>query len=369
MIFSIFKQIKQQIVLLVCCFSFIGYSQGIRLSDNAQISVLTCGSGNEMYSIFGHTAIRVTDNLNGFDVVYNYGMFDFSTPNFYAKFIKGDLLYSIGQENFNDFLATYKYHNRSVNEQYLDLTLDQKQTILDRIQSQLSSNERYYQYQFINNNCTTKVVDLLNEVLEKPINTEFEGNVDSQRNVLNSFLTKNYFEKLGMNLLFGKNVDKDNDKVFLPEKLMHSISFSTNGNKKLEQNDILHYKQIENQLNTNWNTIYFFSILCLILAFLSRIKIIQFVIFFLVGILGTIILVVSLYTNHSELVWNESLLLFNPLYFFLAITKFRKVLVKVLFGFILLFLLIASFDKVLIVSPLLLLEIVYLYQIFIIKKK
>lgn len=362
--FKILKYIKQQVLFLVCCFSFVGYSQGLKLSDNAQVSVLTCGSGEEMYSIFGHTAIRITDNLNGLDVVYNYGMFDFSTPNFYTKFIKGDLLYSIGQENYNDFLATYKYYNRSINEQYLNLTLEQKQAVFDKIQHQLMTEERNYQYKFIDNNCTTKVVDLLNDVLDKPINTKFDGNSDSQRNILNSFLSNHYFEKLGINLLFGINVDKINQKVFLPEKLMHSVSQSTNGNQKLEQNNILHYEKIENSSKSNWNTIYFFSIICLILAFLSRIKFMQYIFFFSVGVLGTVILIVSLFTSHSELVWNESLLLFNPLYFFLGIKKFRKVIIKILGASIILFLIIASLEKTLIVLPLLLLEIVYLNGMF-----
>ncbi|WP_177764130.1 DUF4105 domain-containing protein [Flavobacterium sp. I3-2] len=361
---KIFKYIKQQILLLICCFSFVSYAQSLKLSDNAQISVLTCGSGDEMYSIFGHTAIRVTDDLNGLDVVYNYGMFDFSTPNFYSKFIKGDLLYSIGQENYNDFIAAYKYYNRSINEQYLNLTLNQKQAIFDKIQHQLNSEERDYQYKFIENNCTTKVVNLLDNVLEKPLEHDFEGNADSQRIILNSFLKNHYFEKLGINLLFGINVDKDNQKVFLPEKLMHSISKTTNGNQKLEQNNLLHYEKIEDSSKTNWNTIYFFSIICLILAFLSRLKFMQYFIFFLIGILGTVILVVSLFTNHSELVWNESLLLFNPLYFFLALKKFRSIIVKILWASIVLFLIIASFEKVLIVLPLLLLEICYLFQLF-----
>ena len=361
--FKILKYVKQQVLVLVCCFSFVGFSQNIKLSDNAQVSVLTCGSGEEMYALFGHNAIRITDNLNGLDVVYNYGMFDFSTPNFYSKFVKGDLLYTIGLENYNDFLSSYIHYNRSINEQYLNLTLEQKQAIFDKIQHQLATEERNYQYKFIDNNCTTKIVDLLNEVLEKPIETQFEGNSDSQRKILNSSLTNHYFEKLGMNLLFGINVDKDNEKVFLPEKLMHSISNSTNGNQRLEQNDISHYERIENSSKSNWNTIYFFSIICLILAFLSRMKFIQYIFFFSVGILGTVILIVSLFTSHSELVWNESLLLFNPLYFFLGIKKFRNVITKILGASIILFLIIASFEKTLIVLPLLLLELFYLYQL------
>ena len=75
MISKFYKILKQQILLLVCCFSFISYSQGLQLSEQAQISVLTCGPGDELYSIFGHTAIRIQDNLSGFDTVYNYGMF------------------------------------------------------------------------------------------------------------------------------------------------------------------------------------------------------------------------------------------------------------------------------------------------------
>lgn len=363
MISNFYKNLKQQIVLLVCCFSFIAHSQGLQLSDQAQISVLTCGSGDEMYSIFGHTAIRVQDNLTGFDTVYNYGMFDFNTPNFYSKFIKGDLLYSVGEENHNDFLATYKYYNRSVNEQFLNLSLEQKQAIFDKIQHQLATNERFYQYKFIDNNCTTKVVDLLNEVLEDPIEVDFEGNVDSQRNILNSFLPKNYFEKLGINLLFGKNVDKENDKVFLPEKLMHSIANTKIENRKLEQNDITHYTKIENEDNNNWNTIYFFSIICLILAFLSKVRFVQILFFGFIGILGSVILAVSLFTHHSELVWNESLFLFNPLYFLLLIGKFQKLSIKVLAVFILLFLITASLTKILIILPLLVLQVVYLFQL------
>lgn len=368
MILTFYKNLKQQIVLLICCFSFIAHSQGLQLSDQAQISILTCGSGDEMYSIFGHTAIRVQDKLTGFDTVYNYGMFDFNTPNFYSKFIKGDLLYSVGEQNFYDFIAAYTYFNRSINEQYLNLTLEQKQAVFDKIQHQLTTNERFYQYKFIDNNCTTKVVDLLNEVLDEPIAVDFEGNKDSKRNILNSFLPNNYFEKLGINLLFGKNVDKENGKVFLPEKLMHSISASTTKGEKLEQNNIVQYKKVETENKANWNTIYFFSILCLILAFLSKNKWIQVFFFGFIGFLGTLILIVSLFTSHTELVWNESLLLVNPFYFLLFINRIQKNCIKFLAVLILLFLITASFSKILIILPLLVLQVIFLLQLYIKKK-
>lgn len=361
---SIFKILKQQILIMVCCFSFIGYSQGIKLSENAQISVITCGSGNEMYSIFGHTAIRVKDNLSNLDVVFNYGMFDFNTPNFYVKFLKGDLLYSVGTENFDDFVNYYKQNNRSVNEQYLNLSAVEKQAVFDKITHQINSSERFYQYKFIDNNCTTKVVDLLNGVLSKPLETHFEGNEDTKRNILNSFLPRNYFEKLGINLVFGKNVDAHNEKVFLPEKLMHSISKTKNKYRKLEQNDIVHFSKIPETESIGWNSIYFFSIICLVFSFLSNVKWIQNLYFILIGFLGLIITFVSLFTNHMELIWNETLFLFNPLYFLLLFKKTRNVVLKMLGIGVVLFLIISSISKILILTPLILLNIVFLLQFY-----
>ena len=80
----------RKIMFLLLIFNF-SFGQNLQLSKEAQVSVLTCGLGNESYSFFGHTAIRVADPANNIDVVYNYGAFDFRTPNFVAKFAKGDL--------------------------------------------------------------------------------------------------------------------------------------------------------------------------------------------------------------------------------------------------------------------------------------
>ena len=75
-------------ILLLTLFSSNSNSQEITLSNTAEVSVLTCGTGLEIYSLFGHTAIRIKDSSNFVDQVYNYGTFDFSTPNFYLKFVK-----------------------------------------------------------------------------------------------------------------------------------------------------------------------------------------------------------------------------------------------------------------------------------------
>ena len=85
---------------------FIGqlsFSQYITYSDATEISVLTCGPGEELYSTFGHSAFRIKDSHNHIDIVYNYGMFNFNAPNFYTNFAKGKLIYKLGRNRFSNF--------------------------------------------------------------------------------------------------------------------------------------------------------------------------------------------------------------------------------------------------------------------------
>lgn len=92
---------KQNYILFFLFFLFtLAFSSQIQLSEKAEISIVTAGSGNVLYEAFGHSAIRIKDPKNGFDVVYNYGIFDFNAPNFYTNFVKGKLLYQLGSYDF-----------------------------------------------------------------------------------------------------------------------------------------------------------------------------------------------------------------------------------------------------------------------------
>lgn len=91
-----------------------------------RISLLTCGPGNDLYTTFGHTAVRVIDSSGG-DYVFNYGTFDFSTPHFYWKFTRGHLMYFLAVQNFPDFMQEYEEEHRKVTEQVLNLSEAEKQ--------------------------------------------------------------------------------------------------------------------------------------------------------------------------------------------------------------------------------------------------
>jgi hypothetical protein len=91
-----------------------------------QFSIITCAAGEEIYSIWGHTAVRVVDSVNQTDIVFNYGTFNFNEPNFIAKFLKGDLLYFVSVNNYSDFLNEYQFEKRNVYEQVLKLSNAEK---------------------------------------------------------------------------------------------------------------------------------------------------------------------------------------------------------------------------------------------------
>ena len=183
-------------------------SQTIQLSENAQVSVLTCGNGNELYSLFGHTAVRIFDPQTNTDLVYNYGAFDFATPNFVVRFSKGDLQYFVTSSTFQDFLYSYEYEERSVVEQSLDMTADQKQQLFAKLSATLISNDRFYTYKFIDRNCTTMVVDLLNEILGEKILTKVDAKDVTYREVLFPYFDNHFYEQLGTSIIFGTNSDK-----------------------------------------------------------------------------------------------------------------------------------------------------------------
>ena len=114
---------------LLCLFT--GYATSAQNdSCDLRISVLTCAPGEELYSLFGHSALRVTDSSRGSDSVFNYGTCDFTDPDCYMKFVKGQMDFFVSVEAYSDFIQTYQVEQRSVVEQTLNLSCAEKATLL-----------------------------------------------------------------------------------------------------------------------------------------------------------------------------------------------------------------------------------------------
>ena len=130
--------------------------------SNTEISVLTCSPGDEIYSIFGHTAIRVYNPNTKVDAVVNYGLFDFNQESFVYRFVKGETDYMCGVENFGSFLYSYAWRGSGVKATVLDLTDVEKERIIRVLTNDLKPQNREYRYNFAFNNCATKIRDIVN---------------------------------------------------------------------------------------------------------------------------------------------------------------------------------------------------------------
>ncbi|MEQ8575940.1 MAG: DUF4105 domain-containing protein, partial [Fulvivirga sp.] len=151
-------------ILMLIASSFMAdlSAQNIQLSEKAEINILTCGPfQGELYSAFGHSAIRVYDPVNGLDLLYNYGVFDFDQPNFYLNFARGNLNYKLAVMDYTRFRDYYIYYNRYIHEQVLNLNIEQKQKLFDFLQWNMKPENQYYLYDYFYDNCATRVRDAL----------------------------------------------------------------------------------------------------------------------------------------------------------------------------------------------------------------
>src|SRR6185295_5483513 len=168
--FSINFAMRNLILALLVLLSLTAFSQKFRLSPEAEISIITCGPWQgEVYSAFGHNAIRVYDPVNRIDDAYNYGVFDFNQPNFYLNYTRGLLLFKLGVYPYPDFRNIYIYYNRSVTEQVLNLSDLQKQAVYDFLEWNARPENETYRYDYFYNNCATQVRDVFVKVLQDSI--------------------------------------------------------------------------------------------------------------------------------------------------------------------------------------------------------
>lgn len=370
---TLLKRIFVCILLLSSIYNSFG--QDVLLSKNARVSVLTCGTGNESYSLFGHTAIRVSDIDNNLDIVYNYGAFDFDTPNFVLQFTKGDLNYFITNNRYIDFINQYTYEKRDVYEQELNIPLALKQELYNNLAQSMLSDERLYNYKFIDNNCTSKVVDVINKTLKAKVIIKKADTDLTYRTILFPYFDNHFYEKLGTSIVFGTKVDQLGTKIFLPFELQKSLNLIQYQNHPLcgENKTILAF---EEEIPTSWwNNCYTYLLLLGFVIIINK-KGVDYIYLFAIALLGLLFVFLGFYSSHQELGYNYNVLLFNPLLFIVLYfwsTKNSKWTYK-LAGFniltmVLYFFLMLNKVHLLIIAPVLITNLIVLIRLAIRNKK
>ncbi|MFT3936335.1 MAG: DUF4105 domain-containing protein [Chitinophagaceae bacterium] len=314
--------------ILALLFLFNLYISAFAQTDtcHVRISLLTCGSGEYLYSIWGHTGIRVIDSSNQTDVVFNYGTFDDSDPLFYIKFTRGIMMYSVTPFSFTDFMEEYRYYKRSVTEQVLDLSCTDKNKLVAALWKNAAPENRLYPYHFYADNCTTRARDML-------IN-HFSGDLQfkdirpvpgksTYRQLIHSYMNSNSqsWNKLAIDVLLGNHLDEvmnNTQSMFLPDYLMKAFdSASLQQQKLVSQTNVL-LKDEQQPEKTFFTPALAFSILFVLMILLAVLKnktatkllfVLESVFFLLLGLLGILFVILwlarvdNVCRNNFNLLW------------------------------------------------------------------
>jgi hypothetical protein len=181
---------------IILTYTFIYPFNFLVAAQDFQVSLLTCDPGDELYSAFGHNAIRVLDKNSGQDFVFNYGTFDFNVPFFYVKFTQRTLDYMLSVTTFDRFLMEYNYNRRGVREQILDLSPEQTMEMYKFLQINYLPQNRFYRYDFFYDNCATRIRDAMEEIL----GDQLDWNEDywQKKKLSETLLMNMYIDFLGL---------------------------------------------------------------------------------------------------------------------------------------------------------------------------
>lgn len=315
----------------------------IILSTESEISILTIGQGPELYDSFGHTAVRVRDPRKGIDIVFNYGLFDFNTPNFYTKFAQGKLLYRLGISQFDDFLSNYIAQQRFISSQKLIQTQVKKQDLFDFLYNNAKGENSRYLYDFLYDNCATRPANAINSIYPHDIFKDFKPTEEglTHRQLIQKNVPWNTWGSLGMDVAIGSVTDRPisiKEYLFLPEYAQDALNVSKGSNGPLVQTVQTIYKP--EKPNTYKESLLFspliiFSLIAIAIIYCTYtdnknnkgVRILDNVLLAITGIIGILLTLLWFATDHSTTKWNYNLLWAFPFHLIAALS-IRKVKTK-----------------------------------------
>ena len=333
---------ENKFYVLIFSFMFF-FSFTIKGDDNIEFSVITIGPyEDELYSAFGHSGIRYRDKLNNIDLFYNYGIFDFDQPNFYLNFLNGRLLYMVGKYNYQTVESFYTNQKRYVKEQVLNLNDSEKIILFNYLEQNIRPENRTYLYNYVYNNCATKIRDILVTVYGERITFKDKSDNKTIRALMDKYLKNNKWGDLGIDICLGLEIDKEasySEEMFLPEYLFSNLedSFLDGNINLISKTNIINSNSplINKNIFQPHYVFLLFLIACVFLSF-RQIKYsllyiyFDFTVFFISGVIGVLLIYLWFFTDHLSsfnynLIWAVP---FNLIFSFLLIFNFKSNLTR-----------------------------------------
>ncbi len=305
----------------------------IRAQDfsKADVYLLTCGPGTETYSIYGHSALRIVVPDQKRDIVYNWGVFDFNTPNFVWKFAKGRLDYMLGVYPYEEFVKEYQAEHRWILSQKVNLSDKEKNDLFVLINENLKPDNLRYRYDFFYDNCSTRIRDLLEKSVGNDLlypEAEPRRNMKTFRELSGQYQQRFQWLKFGIDLLLGSPSDKKADfraEMFLPLYLQSGLSrLDIRRTGKMipllgNPETLIAFKNPVVKEKFLLSPIFIFSMVLIAVIILTgavRKKgtnwIIDIIIYTLFSLLALMMVFFNFFTDHPQLRWNFNILWLNP---------------------------------------------------------
>ena len=304
-------------------------------NEEFEISILSIGEGQSLADAFGHTGIRIIDKKTNNDVVFNFGIYDYNAPNFYSNFVKGRPVYKLGVQNYISFINNYIKQDRYIIEHEINLDKKATQKIINLLVKNLEDPN--YVYDYLRDNCSTRVADLFIKQTEQLQNTEIDILTEnSYRELIHSKINENSWGALGIDLCLGAIMDRKisiKETLFLPEKLMQYLdSLIEKDSKSITKNiifspqsSLLYNENLPNPLLINS----LLSVLLIIITFLNFKKSIwkkwiDILIYFSSGTLGVLVIYLWFFSNHFASAQNFNFLWAFPFNLIMVYALLRK---------------------------------------------
>ncbi|CAL2077234.1 DUF4105 domain-containing protein [Tenacibaculum sp. 190524A05c] len=301
-------------VLLLLLVSQFNFAQTVQLSVYSEISIVTSGPGVNLYEKFGHTAIRVKDPVLNLDLLYNYGIFDFNDPNFYANFVRGFMKYKLARYPFHYALKSAQQDERWVKQQVLNLNIKERNEFFQFLEQNVKPENASYFYDPFFDNCATRPRDITKSILKEKLNLS-EGFITedkSIRTLMNEKIHPNSWGSFGINIALGNRLDKiasAEEYLYLPEYLYeaYEVSKISNGESLIKKTETLLDFETKS-VNADFpSPLLVFTLLLIIVAIITykdykkkkQTKILDFILLFSTGLVGVLIVFLWFFTNHS----------------------------------------------------------------------
>lgn len=210
-------------ICFLCLFGVLPIHAERNLQDSLEIGLMTCEPGQEVYALYGHTAIRVKNHTSGEDWVFNYGMFSFQQPHFLWRFVRGECDYQIGAVPFEYFAREYRERGSSVYQQTLNLTTSEKNRLWLYLMKNMLPENRTYRYNFLYDNCTTRARDVIEGVIEGKVLYATAKEECTYRRILHEYTKEYPWNELGNDICLGAEADQPitfRQEMFAPFYMM-----------------------------------------------------------------------------------------------------------------------------------------------------